>query len=277
MAKIQLSTTWECGTVPFIPVPNLLARKARALMEVGAAGVMQTWTIGSHPSPNTEAFALQHWNPSLDEQAVLRRLAMRRYGAAAVDSALSGLTKLSDAFGEEFPFSSAPYAGPLQHGPALPLYRRDIPPPYGNATLLNSKDDWQNWSPPYGPGRMVQLLNHLCDRWDDGLADLRQALIKAPSARKRTIESDLAVAWMVGYYYRAYANALLFYQARDARDTSTMKRIAAQEITNTEEALRLVRSDPRLGWEPELQYFYRPLDVLERLISLDAVVDPMPD
>ena len=30
----------------------------------------------------------------------------------------------------------------------------------------------------------------------------------------------------------------------------------------------------RLGWEAELQYFYRPSDVIERLLSLDAIVDP---
>ena len=47
----------------------------------------------------------------------------------------------------------------------------------------------------------------------------------------------------------------------------------AEEIRNTEEAFRRVRADSRFGWEPELQYFYRPLDVLERLISLDAVID----
>jgi len=79
---------------------------------------------------------------------------------------------------------------------------------------------------------------------------------------------------MVGYYYRAYANALDFYKARDSGDQVTMKRIAAEEIRNTEEALRLVRADSRLGWEPELQYFYRPLDVLERLVALDAVAEP---
>jgi hypothetical protein len=36
-----------------------------------------------------------------------------------------------------------------------------------------------------------------------------------------------------------------------------------------------VNADSRLGWEAELQYFYRPLDVLERLLSLDAIVDEL--
>lgn len=275
-AKIQLSTTWECGTVPFIPVPALLARKAVAMREAGVTGVMATWTLGSYPSPNTEAFAVALWNPQLSEDAVLRRVAARRYGPDAVESTVRGWSKLSNAFGEEFPYTADMYAGPLQHGPSLPLYRRDIPPPLGRASLLNSKDDYQNWAPPYDPEKMAQLLRHLCDRWDEGLEDLERAVRKTAAPRRRMAERDLGVAWMVGYTYRAYANALDFYKARDAGDIAGMKRIAAEEMKATTEAFRLVRADSRLGWELELQYFYRPLDVLERLISLDAVVDRVP-
>ena len=47
-----------------------------------------------------------------------------------------------------------------------------------------------------------------------------------------------------------------------------------EELKTTEEALRKVNADSRLGWEAELQYFYRPSDVMERLLSLDAVVEP---
>ncbi len=272
-AKVQLSSTWECGTVPFIPVPNLLSRKATAMRKIGVTGAMATWSIGSYPSPNTEAFSIQQWNPSLSEENVLRRIAAKRYGPAAVDPAVRGWTKISAAFSEEYPFSVSPYSAPLQHGPSLAWYRHDIPAPYGHATLFNCKDDWRNWSPPYPPELMTKLLRHLCERWDDGLKDLEQTIAKAPGDRRRTAERDYGVSWMVNYYYRAYANALDFYKARDSKNLPEMKRIAADEIRHTEQALRYVRADSRLGWEAELQYFYRPLDVIERLISLDAVVD----
>ena len=270
LAKIQLSTTWECGTVPFIPVPNLLARKAQAMRGIGVSGTMATWTIGSYPSPNTEAFALQNWNPQLSETEVLRRIAARRYGADAVASAVRGWTKLSEAFTEEFPFF-ATYNPPLQHGPSLPLYCRDIPPPFGNASLFNCKDDWRNWPSPYSPALTVKLLHHLCDRWDEGLKDLREVVEKS-GTRRAQAERDYGVAWMVGYHWRAYAKALEFYGARDGNDPTTMRRIAAEELKASEAAFRLVRADSRFGWEAELQYFYRPQDVLERLISLEAAL-----
>ncbi|PWU17671.1 MAG: hypothetical protein C5B50_10905 [Verrucomicrobia bacterium] len=273
-AKIQLSTTWECGTVPFIPVPNLLFRKANAMRGAGVTGAMATWTIGSHPSPDTEAFSMANWNPSLSEEEALRRIAARRYGPDAAAGAVRGWTKLSEAFTSEYPFPSDIYTAPLQHGPSLPWYRNPLPLPYGRASLLNSKDDWQNWPHPYGPEKMSRLLNHLCDRWDDGLNDLREVCRITSGPRRALAEKDFGVAWMVGYTFRAYADALDFYKAREAGDTRTMQRLAKKQIALTEEALRRVRADSRIGWEAELQYFYRPMDVLERLISLDAIVEP---
>ncbi len=275
LAKIQLSTTWECGTVPFITVPNLLWKKAEALQSVNASGVMGSWSVGSYPSPNTEAFAMKNWYPNLPEAEALRRIAARRYGEVAADDAVRGWTKMSAAFHEEYPFSVSPYAGPMQHGPSLPWYKRDIAPPYGSTTLFNPKDDWRNWTPPYPQDVMARLLFHLADRWDDGLSDLRAAAAKAPADRKKLAEQDLGVAWMFAYYCRSYANTLHFYGARDGGDPVEMKRRATDELRLTQEAFRLVRADSRLGWQAELQYFYRPLDVLEKLISLDAVLTPV--
>ncbi|MDB6028640.1 MAG: hypothetical protein JWM68_4863 [Verrucomicrobiales bacterium] len=275
LAKIQLSTTWECGTVPFIPVPNLLWKKAEALESVDTSGVMATWTIGSYPSPNTEAFAVRNWNSKLSEADGLHRIAARRYGESAADDAVRGWTKMSAAFSEEFPFSVSPYAGPLQHGPCLPWYPSDIPGGYGRTTLFNCKDDWRHWTAPYPQDVMMKLLRHLCVRWDEGLEDLRKAAAKAPPERRPLAERDLGVAWMVGYYYRTYANALEFYGARDGGDIPKMKEHAAADLKETTEAFRLVRADSRLGWEAELQYFYRPQDVLEKLVSQDAIISPM--
>jgi hypothetical protein len=274
-AKIQLSTTWECGTVPFIPVPNLLARKAAAMREIGVRGAMETWTIGSYPSPNTEAFAVAQWNPQFSEEQVLRYVAERRYGTEAADQVVRAWTKMSDAFAE-FPFSSSPYASPLQHGPSIPWYGKTIPKPYGNASLFNPKDDWRNWTPPYPQDVMAKLLRELTLKWEDAMGDFERAIKVMPQERRAIADRDLGVAWMVNYTYRAYADALHFYGARDGGDHATMVKLASEEIRETENALRHVNADSRLGWEAELQYFYRPSDVLERLMSLDAVVDPAP-
>ena len=217
-AKVQLSTTWECGTVPFIPVPNLIARKAIAMRDIGVRGAMETWTIGSYPSPNTEAFAVAQWNPQFSEQEVLKYVAERRYGVEAADDVVRAWTKMSDAFAE-FPFSSSPYASPLQHGPSMPWYAKQIPRPYGHASLFNPKDDWRDWTPPYSQELMAKLLRALSAKWEDGMADFKKAMECMPKSRRSTAERDLGVAWMVDYTYRAYANALHFYERATAAIT----------------------------------------------------------
>jgi hypothetical protein len=272
LAKIQLSTTWECGTVPFIPVPNLLVRKALAMRDIGARGAMETWTIGSFPSPNSEAFAVAQWNPALSEEQILHAVAARRYGPGAAGAMVNAWTMMSEVFAQ-FPYSSSPYAGPLQHGPALLWYAHQLPRPFGYASLLNPKDDWRDWTPPYSQELMAKLLRELSGKWEQGMTVWRQALELMPNARRRIAERDLDVAWMVDYTWRAYANALHFYGARDAGDQVTMRQLAREEIKNTQEALRRVNADSRVGWEAELQYFYRPNDVLERLLSLEAIVE----
>jgi hypothetical protein len=273
LAKIQLSTTWECGTVPFIPVPNLLARKAIAMRDTGVRGAMETWTIGSYPSPNTEAFAVAQWNPTLTETDILHWVAARRYGPEVADMVVGAWTSMSEAFAQ-FPFSSSPYASPLQHGPSLPWYGHPLPRPFGHASLFNPKDDWRDWTPPYPQDRMAKMLDDLCSRWEDGMALIDKAIPKMPKERRKIAQRDQGVAWMVDYTYRAYANALRFYGSRDGGDMVNARKFAAVEIPHTEEALRRVNADSRLGWEAELQYFYRPTDVLERLLSLDFITQP---
>ncbi len=48
------------------------------------------------------------------------------------------------------------------------------------------------------------------------------------------------------------------------------------ELEATKAAYQRVLADSRLGWEAQLQYYYQPSDVLERLLSLEAVLSPPP-
>lgn len=277
MAKTQLSNTWECGTVPFIPVPGLLAAKADAMRGAGVKGCMASWTLGSYPSPNTEAFALKNWNPELSTSDVLRRVAERRYGAKAAGLASRGWSTFGDVFSREYPYSAAIYDGPIQYAPGLPWYRHKIPPPYGNCVMLNPKDDWQRWCRPYTPAQMAAQLRSMCSQWAPGLRDLHDVAASAPPARKRIAERDYSVAWMVDYTFRSFANSLDFYKARDAGDKPEMARLVKEELNATREAYERTQADSRLGWEAQLQYYYQPSEVLEKILSLEAVLKPPPD
>src|SRR5690606_22879325 len=105
MAKIQLSTTWECGAMPFIPVLNLLAEKFVALRNHRVEGAMQSWTLGSCPSINTELADLFNWNSTEDPESWLKALAVSRYGEEAAPEVLESWRLFSEAFAD-YPFSN---------------------------------------------------------------------------------------------------------------------------------------------------------------------------
>ena len=143
--------------------------------------------------------------------------------------------------------------------------------------MLNPKDDWIIWSSPYAARQMSAQLRRMWDRWAEGLADFQRVVTLAQGARRRTAELDYGVARILDYTFRSFANALDFYQARDQGDAEEMRRIAARELEATIQAYHCVLADSRLGWEAQLQYYYQPSDVLERLLSLEAVLSPRPE
>lgn len=177
-------------------------------------------------------------------------------------------------FSEEYPFSAAIYNGPIQYAPGLPWFRKKIPAPYGNGAMLNPKDDWKIWTSPYSAMEMAAQLRHLCNRWSSSLGNMEQVIHLSEISRKQTAELDYGIVWIIDYTFRSFANALDFYQAREAGNTTEMQRLAQIELDATARAYRYVLQDSRLGWEAQLQYYYQPSDVLERLLSLEAVLAP---
>jgi hypothetical protein len=101
-------------------------------------------------------------------------------------------------------------------------------------------------------------------------------------------------------HFQAVANQSKFVAARDAladpsASLSPEQRIALRlqkkqalesEITLARELYTLVKEDSRIGFEPSCQYFYLPLDLVEKVVNcrwlLDnlegaAAVSPDPD
>ena len=83
VAKVQANNTWELSAVPYVPVIENTARHAAGLREAGVDGLMLSWTLGGHPSPNLEVYAEMGApsRPSVEE--ALATVAQRRFGAVS--------------------------------------------------------------------------------------------------------------------------------------------------------------------------------------------------
>ncbi len=53
-AKVQLNTSWELASLPYLPVLDLVAQHCHNLTRTGVDGMMLTWSLGGYPSPNLQ-------------------------------------------------------------------------------------------------------------------------------------------------------------------------------------------------------------------------------
>ena len=97
LAKLQISTTHEAGTLPHLPVMYSIAQKLHNLRKYDCGGGMFTWNFGCFTSIVTELAKEFYFEPVTDFKEILKNIAVRRYGAAAIPAVLTAWKHFSDA------------------------------------------------------------------------------------------------------------------------------------------------------------------------------------
>ncbi len=254
-AKLQIGNSWELSAVPYLPVVENVALHAAALRVVGVDQIMLGWTLGGHPSPNIEAVV------EILAGGTLENVARRRHGDAHVEAVVIFWRQCSAAF-REFPFHPGTvYNAPLQVGPANPLW----PAPTGyRATMVGIPyDDLNGWRSVYPAEIFSAQLEKVAAGFESAVATLRKAVTDAPSE----MAEELRFAEAAAIHFAAVANQSRFVLSRDAGDTTAMRRSIDDEIILAKRLHALQSRDSRLGFEASNQYFYIPLDLVEKVIN----------
>ncbi len=277
--EIQFNNTCEIASVPYLPVMDLIAEHIRNLSSVGLKGMMIGWTMGGYPSPNFQLAQRLNRTPFPDADAVLDELARERFGLGGAPHARKAWTLLSDAF-REYPFHiRVVYNSPIQIGPANALY----PTKTGyTATMWGIPyDDLETWRGPYPPEVFAAQFEKIAEGWRPGIAELQVAVEKSPRARRKEAQADLQLARAAAINFQSVANQARFILARGAlaKSANTLppeerqrlrverNRCLESEIALARQLFTLTREDSRIGFEPTCQYFYLPLDLVEKVVS----------
>jgi len=286
LAKVQVNCTWELSAVPYLPVMNLVAQHCRNLSQAGVDGLMLSWTVGGYPSPNLELVRRFQQPPAPTVEQALSELAEARYGRGAASEMMAGWSKFSEAF-SEFPFDgSYVYRGPSQVGPANLLYLE--PTGYPSTMVGFPYDDVDGWRGIYPADVLAGQFEKIAAGWREALAIWTEAhdTIEGPQERANA-RSDLVVAEAAGLHFDSVANQIRFILARNAlrfgsldqaeRDAAvgTMRATADAEIQNARRLFALTRQDPRIGFEASNHYYYLPLDLAEKLINCEFILDEL--
>ena len=285
IAKIQANCSWELSAVPYLPVMNLVAQHCANLADADIDGLMLSWSVGGYPSPNLQLVRCFDAQPRPTVDQALAKVAEARYGSSAAPDVLAAWSKFSTAFAE-YPFHvGLVYQGPMQCAPANLLYPQ---PTKYRATMVGFPyDDLDAWRAIYPAQVLAQQFGIIDNGWATGLAMmLGPAALKARTpSQEANLREDVTIAQAAGLHFRSAASQVRFIMARNAllsgslkdaeRQTliDAIKKTAADEIQSAKRLFALVRQDSRIGFEASNHYYYLPLDLVEKVVNCDYVLN----
>ncbi len=284
IAKIQANCTWELSAVPYLPVMNLVAQHCAHLADADIDGLMLSWSVGGYPSPNLQLVRCFDAEPRPTVDQALAQVAEARYGADAAPSILQAWSKFSTAFAE-YPFNgSLVYNAPMQCAPANLLYPQ---PTKYRATMVGFPyDDLDGWRAVYPPDVLAGQFEKIASGWSEGLSLLQTATEKAKvPSQQASLREDAALAEAAGLHFRSTASQARFIMARNALLSGSQKenerqaqidvirQAATTEMQTAQRLFALVCRDSRIGFEASNHYYYLPLDLVEKVVNCDYVLN----
>ena len=285
VAKVQLNNTWELSAVPYLPVMDLVAEHCHNLAAAGVDGMMLSWSLGGYPSPNLEIANRFCRRPTPTVAEVLDAVAAERFGPDGATHARRAWTAFSRAF-REYPYDGTVlYCSPVQVGPANLLHAAKTG--YRATMTGYPYDDLDGWRGPYPGPVFASQFDKVATGWAAGLAELQAAAEKAPADRRADAQGDWRLARAAYLHFRSVGNQAWFVMARSAladsksplspddrrRHSGELQRLARDELALAAELYRLTLQDSRIGFEASNQYFYLPLDLVEKVVNCQYVLD----
>ena len=281
--------TWDLGTAPCEPVPQLWKDRFDAVADSahkhGLAGLMENHSMGWTPSfiSELENEAFTEGGQRFDEMMVA--IARRDFGSTDIAEAETNVTKViaawdgwSRALRDMVPMVENQY-GPLRVGPAYPfnyfgrhILKSEVPQTRGYSGVLfcdlNYNEplaycrDSSGTERPFDADeerQQAELFEHMAWAFDCGVRVFESLDASRQTPRQRHETARMARwgrYWSCSMRTTAHVKRGLIAYRRGDRDE--VERLAAAEYANAQEALRLVRADSRLGFEPAAGYIGGP-------------------
>lgn len=276
VAKVALNNTWELSPLPYLPAMDLVAEHCAGLAREGVDGLMLSWSLGGYPSPNLRLAQLILDGATATADAALEALAVERFGKAAAPAARQAWSAFSAGF-REFPYGLGLYSAPQQMGPANLLYGRATG--YAATMTCYPWDDLTRWRGAYAPADFVAQFEKTARGWERGLEPMRTAVAAAEAGKHPEAERERAIAEAAYCHFASVAEQAKFIVAREALaknpgDAAARTALLAaldREIALARRLYALARADSRIGFEAANHYFYRPLDLVEKVVSCEAL------
>ena len=143
--KADTFTSWQFGTMPYLPVPYQWFARYRALEKYGVNGTMESWSSGYTPNFMTELRAWYCWSGAPPLEELLNAIAARDFGVGGKEMVLKAWDHFSRAI------RLVPDTGPnmgTNNAIGNPLFFQE--PPLRTTTFKHSWTDHDKWMGYFG-------------------------------------------------------------------------------------------------------------------------------
>jgi hypothetical protein len=152
-AKMQVCSSHEISTVPYIPAPGILFDKYGAARELGVTGIMECWYFGNYPSlMNRASTELSYIESFTDKRAFLVELASRIYGRSRAEEVASAWEAFEEGYSNYPTNIMFSYYGPMHDGIVWPLHVKQV--------FKSMPRSWKPDNFPAGDAIGEALVNH---------------------------------------------------------------------------------------------------------------------
>ncbi len=255
--KLQINNSWECSTLPYMPLFRLCENMIRDIKQAGAEHVMLSWTLGGYPSPIIKTISQMFFETSGPEDSV--NVLKVLYGKDA-DVVKKATDLFCDAF-MQYPFHvTTLYEGPANGGVSNPLYDK----PLNNIASMTcyAYDTLDLWRAIYPEDVFENQFRIMCEKWAEGLGVIE------------SIENKELISMAIGTYIQLKSshNQIRFIRARNAGDSETMHNVALEEKELAVKLHEIMQKYPTVGFEAANHYYYTQGALKEKVLNCDYII-----
>ena len=254
-AKIQVNNSWECSSVPYFPVFDLVYEHLSNLRQLGVYNYMLSWTLGGWPSLSLDLTNAFGKGEDLDEWYC------KTFGENA--SAIREAVRLLCYGFKNYPFSlSGLYDSPKNHGYANLWHfeREEIP----SMMVSFSFDDYEQWLGPYPYEVYVSQMKKLLTETERGIA-----LLERYKSEEKVFEIWLYASVVYLHFAADYEQTVFSFLKRDIRNyKKEIGEVLSRAEEGTKRLMALQKLDGKIGYEASNHYFYTTRNLKEKLLNL---------
>lgn len=255
-AKVQINTTWECSTVPFMPTFELVKKHMENLDRLNTEHLMLSWTLGGYPSDTLKIVSDFYFERDGELQSDKTLDALYGDDATKIKEA----SKLFCAAFEKFPFDvGTVYTGPHNAGVSNLLYEK----PTGLKATMTCfcYDDLEAWRSVYTEDIYEKQLTELLKKWEEGIEILEGV--------KECDFTYMAKACLA--IFSSCVNQVRFIRMRDndgiQKDKEALKELLKSETENAKMLYNIMQKCPAIGYEAANHYYYTQAMMLEKILN----------